>query len=978
MEKYKGQRTGPIITAILLFLFLLVGVLGSSVSAQMLGDVNNDGVVDIRDVALVQRHILGYDPQLTLAQQIAADVNVDGVVNIMDVNLLMQLVQGHIDSFPTQELYAPALLSPTNNATINSSMVSFQWGAVNGATRYRLEISKVGDSSFKRTIDLGNVTSSTQYNFLNDGSQYTWRVIAGNDTIWGSWSPSQTFTNGSSLPAPSLTYPSDSAVLASTSVSFQWGSVSGATRYQLEVSRVSDNQIFKNVYFGSSVNTTQTDFPNDGTQYRWRVRAGTASTWGTWSSYRYFTNGTTMAAPTLGSPAAGAAVDGTAVTFQWSAVSSATRYNLQVTRTSDGFVFKDVETGNLTSALQTDFPNNGTQFSWRVRAGTATSWGAWSAPRSFISGVTVPIPTLDTPADSSSVDGSAVTFRWGPVTGATRYHIEVVRASDYFVFKNVELGNVQGTTLTDFPNDGTEYLWRVKAGNVSTWGNWSQYRTFTSGLAVGQTMLSSPASAAVMSGTSAVFRWNAVTGATRYNLQIFSGSTATGEPIRDVQLGNVTASEQFNFSRGNTYTWRVRAGNTTGWGVWSATRTLSFGELPGVPTLSSPVTTTEAPGRQVDFAWNSVTGADKYEIEVAKVSNGAFVVKEILGNVTATQQRGFQDDGAQYRWRVRAGSKEGWGPWSAYATFINGVAPTAPVLSRPLQNESFSRDWVNFEWQPVPGATRYQLTIKVKDATTNYRQVVTTGTTSLQQNFPVDGTTYEWYVEAGNLASGWGTASAERTFTVGSPFAIPTLVSPANYSSLSPTDFVYGVEFGWNAVDNAEVYQLRVVDYVTGATVFSDDIDDENGDLIQGVKLESDDLSLTLDRQYKWQVRAGDDDRWGQWSTYYYFVYEDPELSVSAPSLGSPAINAHVANDTVTFTWIGLSGVSNYEIEVIRAGNLNPYLKEVVTSDVETDPVDFPNNGEEFLWRVRAADTDDRGPWSFYRHFTNGSLWWRF
>ena len=90
-------------------------------------------------------------------------------------------------------------------------------------------------------------------------------------------------------------------------------------------------------------------------------------------------------APTLTSPANGATVPGTSVTFQWSSVSGATNYAVQVSA-SPAFspLFHYNYTYTATSRTYTDFPNNGTTYYWRVRAYNAAGWGAWSSARSFI------------------------------------------------------------------------------------------------------------------------------------------------------------------------------------------------------------------------------------------------------------------------------------------------------------------------------------------------------------------------------------------------------------------------------------------------------------------------------------------------------------------------------------------------------------------------------------------------------------------
>ena len=58
-----------------------------------LGDVNDDGSVDIKDVTILRRHLAkwaGYEKIVKLA----ADVNGDGVINSKDVTILRRYLAG--------------------------------------------------------------------------------------------------------------------------------------------------------------------------------------------------------------------------------------------------------------------------------------------------------------------------------------------------------------------------------------------------------------------------------------------------------------------------------------------------------------------------------------------------------------------------------------------------------------------------------------------------------------------------------------------------------------------------------------------------------------------------------------------------------------------------------------------------------------------------------------------------------------------
>lgn len=65
------------------------------------GDVNGDGMIDSRDVALIREHIVG-STMLSNTQRQGADVNGDGQVNVKDAAMIQQYVEGIIGRFPVE------------------------------------------------------------------------------------------------------------------------------------------------------------------------------------------------------------------------------------------------------------------------------------------------------------------------------------------------------------------------------------------------------------------------------------------------------------------------------------------------------------------------------------------------------------------------------------------------------------------------------------------------------------------------------------------------------------------------------------------------------------------------------------------------------------------------------------------------------------------------------------------------------------
>jgi len=289
--------------------------------------------------------------------------------------------------------------------------------------------------------------------------------------------------------APTLTLPADNANVSGTSYTFTWAAGTGSpTKYMLQVST---NPAFTgaNIYYAQVNATSQlvATLPNNGSALYWRVLSGNACGWGAWSARRGFYNGgcTKPGAPTLTLPAGGGCATGTSYTFTWAAgTGSPTKYRLQVSANpafaGANIYYNEV---NATSQVVTTLPNNGSVLYWRVLPGNAgCGWGAWSARGDFYNGKPG-TPTLSTPAAGAHVANTSVTFTWAAGTGTPANYFLQVSTSPTWAGPNKYYAMVSGTSkvVSGFPNNGTVYYWRVKAGNTCGWSPWSARRAIING-----------------------------------------------------------------------------------------------------------------------------------------------------------------------------------------------------------------------------------------------------------------------------------------------------------------------------------------------------------------------------------------------------------------------------------------------------------------------------------------------------------------
>ena len=308
-------------------------------------------------------------------------------------------VKGEIGLPPS----APTLVFPADNSFQDTADITFQWNAVSGAIDYWFQLSF--DANFSNVPinqTTGNVTSKTLIDFPMDGTVYYWRVSAGDPSGWSNFSPVFSFTSGpnsssGSVPnAPTLSFPPDESYQDTTEIDFSWNAVSGATDYNFQLAfDASFSSTPINLTTGGALTQPLVNFPNDGTIYYWRVRAGNGNGWGNFSAPFEFINGPdtssgsggggTLATPYLTFPPDNSYQDESDITFTWDAVSGATDYRFQLAFDANfNSLSNDFTTGGDNFADFVGFLQNGTVYYWRVQAGDGNGWGSFSQPFSFL------------------------------------------------------------------------------------------------------------------------------------------------------------------------------------------------------------------------------------------------------------------------------------------------------------------------------------------------------------------------------------------------------------------------------------------------------------------------------------------------------------------------------------------------------------------------------------------------------------------
>ena len=291
-----------------------------------------------------------------------------------------------------------------------------------------------------------------------------------------------------------------------------------------------------------------------------------------------------VSVPSLIQPAATTEVDTLTPTFQWTKVTTATRYTFWLgkgtTGTEDSKIYSEVVTTNsltLPAGILTD----GGTYTWAVAAGNETGWGDWSQDSVFsvIAAGTLGVPEALEPDQEVTVPTLTPTFFWRAAPGATRYTFWLGKSwsglQETEVFSRVVTG-ASFTLPAQVLLNGEKYTWNVSAGDASDWGDWGEDQYFTvevpSGLPVPALLTPLPYTTGV--SRTATFTWTPVPGATRYTFWLGKGTSGSqdSEILNVVVTGTSYTIPAGTLEAGAVYTWNVSAGTATGWGGWTMDR----------------------------------------------------------------------------------------------------------------------------------------------------------------------------------------------------------------------------------------------------------------------------------------------------------------------------------------------------------------------------------------------------------------------
>jgi len=339
--------------------------------------------------------------------------------------------------------------------------------------------------------------------------------------------------------------------------------------------------------------------------------------------------------------------------------------------------------------------DNGTTYRARVRATNAIGDGPWSAwSQDFTVGTVPTAPGIPT-ATAGPASISAVWTAPGDNGGAaiSNYRLEV---NDMVASTNsyLDVGTTLSNNITGLVN-GDTYRIRVRAENSFGPGVWSGWSSNLTPISTPSAPLNPAITVTAVGEATAVWSPPADDGGRPLTGYQVSLENATGGGAVTYDPGTATSYGLVGLNSTDTYRYRVRAGNSEGWGAWSA---WSPDFIPGTVPSAPGVPAVTAGDGQLTAAWTAATGigaaVDNYALELDGGSATVTVGTVLSHTFTALS------NGDDYRVRVRAHNDSGWGPWSAWS------ATVTPHVLNPFVDDDGSIFEPDIEWLAEEGITK--------------------------------------------------------------------------------------------------------------------------------------------------------------------------------------------------------------------------------------------------------------------------------
>ncbi len=472
--------------------------------------------------------------------------------------------------------------------------------------------------------------------------------------------------------------------------------------------------------------------------------------------------------------------------------------------------------------------------------------------------------------------------------------------------------------------------------------------------------LIAPANGAGDVSTTPALSWQAVAGASAYDVRIASDAGFTTV----VYSGSGVAGNSVNVSSplagGGSYYWEVRAAG----GPWSSPWSFTTASSPLTPVLISPANGAGGLSATPALTWRAVAGDTTYDIRIASDAGFSTIVFSLSGlAATSTIVSPPLAYGGVYYWEVR----ETGGSWSAPWTFTTVSVPYAPVLKTPANGAGGQGENVTLAWSAA--GDQDSVMVSTDSSFSDASKIVSAGSVPAASRAAgyrlagLDlGKSFYWRVSTGNLA-GMSPWSAPWTFATASPPVAPVLNSPAN----GATNQNQSVTLTWSGTGDQDSVMVSTESSFTDASKLVSAGIIPAASRAGGYRLSG----LGQGKSYYWRVSSRNIAGTSPWSPGWTFT---TAIAPVAPVLKFPANGAVDQPQSLTLVWdasgdpdsVIVSTESSFtdRSKIISAGMVLAANRATGYQPAGCRP------GQSYYWRVSSRNIAGTGPWSAAWRFT--------
>lgn len=436
----------------------------------------------------------------------------------------------------------------------------------------------------------------------------------------------------------------------------------------------------------------------------------------------------------------------------------------------------------------------------------------------------------------------------------------------------------------------------------------------------------------------ATVTWNAVAGATSYNIY---RSTTQGQEGAKVGASTSTSYVDASAVNGTTYYYEITADNAAGEGAAST-------QSPAV-TPTAPIVAPDAPSgltvvagnAKITLNWTAVTGAASYNVyrSTASGSQGT--------KVGASASTSYVDttvaNGTAYYYEVTADDDAGEGPASAQSAAVTPAVPVTVPAAPTGVSATAGNGQVAVNWTVVSGATSYNIYRYTGQATQGVKVGAST-TTSYTDTTAANGTTYSYAVTADNAAGESPASSHSAGVTPAVPVTVPAAATGVNV-----------------VAGNANV----VVTWTASAGATSYNIYRSTSRGSQGSKIGNNpgtsytDGTAANGTTYYYEVTALN--AAGESPASTQSAAATPAVPVTLPAAPT-GVNATAGNAQVSVSWTAAPTATSYK--VYRSTTQGSQGTQAGTSSGTSYTDSTAVNGTTYYYEVTAVNSAGEGPTS--------------